>query len=41
MIYIRMEFASRTLAELIKNLIPNNGVSYVKSSWVVDELQVL
>ena len=34
-----MEIAARTLAELISNLIPNNGQVYVKSTWVVNELQ--
>ena len=34
-----MEIAARTLAELISNLIPNNGQVYVKSSWVINELQ--
>ena len=35
-----MEIAARTLAELIANLIPNNGQTYVRSTWVVNELQV-
>ena len=36
-----MEIASKTLASLIQNLIPNSGYTYVQSKWVVDELQVL
>ena len=34
-----MEIAARTLAELISNLLPNNGQVYVKADWVVNELQ--
>ena len=37
---MQMEIAARTLAELIANLIPNNGQTYVRANWVVDELQV-
>ena len=36
-----MEIASKTLASLIKNLIPNSGYTNIQSKWIMDELQAL